>query len=96
MTTRAEQETTVTFPRDGEVQIYSSIPAHVRRLRRDDRVTQTAGDATWGQFTVPADQWRPISLKARRRQLTDEERAKLSSDAARRFGRETATPNAEN
>lgn len=77
MTARAEQETTVTSGRDDEnVMIWSNNPVHVRRLRKDARVTQTEGDDLSGHFLVPREQFDPLKgFRRARRPLTEEQRA---------------------
>jgi hypothetical protein len=92
MSTRAEQETTVTASKtDAVVYVWTSDPVHLRRLRKDARATELAGDDEWGRFTIPADQFDP--LKGFRRQgrvLTEQERAvateRLAAARASRIG----------
>lgn len=72
MTLREEQEVTVTWIRsENVVRIYSSNPVEVRRLRKDDRVTQVQGDETWGNFTVPATDFSPLKGFKRRVKMSD-------------------------
>ena len=75
MTARSEQETTVTAGRDdGVVYIYTSNVVHLRKLRKDDRCTEIQGGEEWGQFTVPADAFSPLSGFKRRYSMTAEQR----------------------
>jgi hypothetical protein len=76
MSTLIEQETSVTAGRaDDVVHVYSNVPKHLRRLRRDPRVTELQGDAEWGRFTIPADQFDPLrGFKRAPRVMTDEQR----------------------
>lgn len=92
MTQMAEQETTITFGRTEEVvRIYTSVPAHIRRLDKDPRATRTQvwydekGRPEAASFEVAASDWRPIAFKTRRREMTEEEReaARLRLAASR-------------
>jgi hypothetical protein len=76
MSTLIEQETTVAAGRaDDVVYVYSTVPKHLRKLRSDKRVTELEGDADWGRFEIPADQFDPLrGFKRASRQLTDEQR----------------------
>lgn len=87
----AEQETTVSYVRgDDLVQIYTAVPAHVRRLSEDARFTKVKsefeGDHEIATFTIPRTEWNPVSGAKRRRDLTDEQREEL----ARRFAESRA------
>lgn len=77
MAARNEQETTVTAGRDESVvRIWSNNPVHVRRLRKESRVTQIDGDEFGGHFEIPANQFDPLKgFKRATRVLTDEQRA---------------------
>lgn len=80
MTARDEQETTVTVGRDDElVHIYTSNTVHLRKLRKEPRATEIRGGEEWGQFTVPADQFNPISGFKRRGSMTEEQRQAASA-----------------
>lgn len=76
MTSRAEQETTVAAGRDEPVVfIWSNNPVHVRRLRKDPRVTQVSGDDLSGDFRIPSHLFDPLKgFKRTGRKLTDEQR----------------------
>lgn len=77
MTAREEQETTVTVGRDDSiVRIWSNHLPHVRKLRKDKRVTQVQGDDTEGFFEVASTDYDPlIGFRRKGRKLTDEQRA---------------------
>lgn len=95
-----EQETSVSYTRSDEVvYIYSANPKHLRKLRADDRVTETktateadtekVGD--WGMFEVPASMFDPLTgFKRKARQLSDEQ--KLALTKRLRNARNTGTP----
>lgn len=76
MTSRAEQETTVTAGRDDDVvHVWSNNPVHVRRLRKHPKVTQTEGDELSGSFTVPTSAFDPLKgFRRAGREMTPEQR----------------------
>lgn len=83
--TKDEQETIVNYSRaDDTVAIYTTNPAHMRRLRKDDRFTITREHREDGvtvglDATIPADQFNPLGgVKRRSKPLTDAQRAALS------------------
>lgn len=85
-----EQETIINHTRsDAAVSIYTTNPAHMRRIRKDDRFTVTrehleAGEVVGLDATIPADQFNPLGgIKRRVKPLSDAQRAELSV----RFGR---------
>lgn len=85
-----EQETIINHTRsDAAVSIYTTNPAHMRRIRKDDRFTVTREHLEDGVIvgldaTIPADHFNPLGgVKRRSKPLTDEQRAEL----AVRFGR---------
>ena len=84
MTARDEQETTVTAGRDETVvRIWSNHLPHVRKLRKDKRVTQISGDDTGGHFEVPTTDYDPlIGFRRKGRKLTDEQRAAAAARLA--------------
>lgn len=77
MTARDEQETTVTAGRDEPVvRIWSNHVPHVRKLRKNPRVTQTSGDEFEGFFEIASEDYDPlIGFRRKGRTLTDEQRA---------------------
>ena len=88
--TLEEQETIINYARtDKTVSIFTTNPAHMRRLRKDDRFTVTREHLEDGVIvgldaTIPADQFNPLGgIKRRVKPLTDAQRAGL----AVRFGR---------
>ena len=80
MSTRSEQETTVTAIRDDDnVYIYTANPVHLRRLRNDSRATEIQGGNDWGRFTIPATAFDPLKgFRRKGRVLSDDERAAVS------------------
>ncbi len=77
--TLEEQETTVSVGKlDDEVQIWTSNPSDLRRLRKNPRVTEKAGGEDWGKFTVPKSAYDPMrGFKSQRKPLTEEQRQVL-------------------
>jgi hypothetical protein len=80
--TLSEQETTVTVDRDERlVRVFTTIPAHIRRLSKDDRYTTVQvgndGIGDFGRFTTTSD-WNPISGTKRVRVLTSEQRQEIA------------------
>lgn len=76
MTAREEQETTVTVGRaDSVVRIWSNHLPHVRKLRKNPRVTQISGDDTEGSFEIASKDYDPLVGFRRKSNLTDEQRA---------------------
>lgn len=87
--TLEEQETIINHARtDKTVGIYTTNPAHMRRIHRDDRFTVTREHREDGVIvgldaTIPADQFNPLGgLKSRRKPMTDEQRAAASERMA--------------
>lgn len=84
MTARSEQETTVTSGRDETlVYIWSNNPVHVRRLRKDSRVTQIDGDEFGGHFTVPAASFDPLKGFRRAPRVMTPEQRQAAADRLR-------------
>ena len=88
--TLEEQEAIVIYARTNKtVSIYTTNPAHMRRIRKDDRFTVTREHLEDGVIvgldaTIPADQFNPLGgIKRRVKPLSDAQRAELSV----RFGR---------
>ena len=87
--TLEEQETTVTFNRAEKiVRIYTSIPHHIRKLSKDERVTIEREHTYQGKVeaifaSVPADQFNMLTFKRKSKPLTDERRAELSENMKR-------------
>lgn len=78
--TLAEQETTVTVSRaDDLVHVYTTNPAHIRSMSKDERFTVGEvghdGVGDFGRFTIPAENWHPVRGAKSRRTLTDEQKA---------------------
>lgn len=85
-----EQETIVNHTRtDSTVAIFTTNPAHMRRIRKDDRFTITREHCEDGVIvgldaTIPADQFNPLGgVKRRSKPLTDAQRAERA-EAMRR------------
>lgn len=84
-----EQETIINHARtDKTVSIYTTNPAHMRRIRKDGRFTVTREHLEDGVIvgldaTILADQFNPLGgLKSRRKPMTDEQRAAASERMA--------------
>lgn len=76
MTAIEEQETSVTFARnDDVVYIWTSNTVHLRKLRKDARVTETSGNEDFGQFTVPVENYDVLKGLKTKRSFTPEQRA---------------------
>lgn len=91
--TLEEQETIINHARtDKTVSIYTTNPAHMRRIRKDDRFTVTRehiedGNIVGLDATIPADQFNPLGgVRRRVKPLTDTQRVELAA----RFARSTA------
>lgn len=71
-----EQETTVTWPNEGEVAyIYSTVPKHLRKLRARDGVVEVNGGPDWGSFTVPRTGFDPFTgFKRKSKPMSPEQR----------------------
>lgn len=81
---RDEQETTISYNvADEKVQIYSCVPKHVRKMLKDDRYTlveQGEFEGTlWGKFTIPTNEWNPVTGAKRRSNLSAEQREALAN-----------------
>lgn len=81
MATLEEQETTVTQLRNGDTNIYTANPVHLRALRK--RVEEGRGEErkTWegaAEFIFPHAEFDPLKgFKSRRKPLTDEQKDAL-------------------
>lgn len=79
--TAAERETVVTSTDDDDtIRIWTCQPRFLSHLRRDGRFTEVGsgfyGTTGWGEFTIAADHWNPVTgARKRPMQLTDEQRA---------------------
>lgn len=81
MSTRAEQETTVTSTReDPMVYIYTANPSHLRRLRKDSRTVEIDGGADWGRFTIPAISFDPLKGFRRKGRVMSEAERLVASE----------------
>lgn len=94
MTSRAEQETTLTVVRADEVaHIYSNDPRHLRRLRKlaalEDYVTEVRGGDDWGEFRVSVENFNPLMAIRRKRP-----RSAAQLEASRRNGERLAAAKA--
>lgn len=80
-----EQETTVTYVRsDDVVRVYTSNPAHLRKLRADDRATEVRGDVDWAEFTISSKDFNPLTgFKRKSKPLTGEQKAALAERFAK-------------
>ncbi len=76
MTSKAEQETTVTHDRAyGKVYIYTTNPVHLRKLLKDPRVVVKRRGADFAQFETTDDVFDPLlGFKRKPRTLTPEQR----------------------
>lgn len=100
MTTRDEQETTVTYNRGHKLAyIYTASPADMRALLAEPRFTLTkehkddTGNTEAIEGTVPTEQLRPLTFKKQRQPLTDEQREALVTRTAKaRAARAKDTP----
>jgi hypothetical protein len=78
MATLEEQETTVTQLRNGDTNVYTANPVHLRALRK--RVEEGRGEErkTWedaAEFIFPHSEFDPLKgFKTRRKPLTDEQK----------------------
>lgn len=75
----AERETVVNATDDDEVvRIWTAQRRFITKLRRHPRITELRTgfvDGTeWAEFTVPSDQWNPVSGVKRVSTLTDEQK----------------------
>lgn len=68
------------------VHIWTSNPVHVRRLRKDTRVSEVRGGDDWGLFTVPVENYDPMRGLKSKRVMSPEQRA--ASGARLRAARE--------
>lgn len=80
-----ERETVVNAS-DGDevVRIWTAQRRFITRLRKHPRVSQIrtgfVGETEWAEFTVPSDQWNPVSGVKRTSAMTEEQK---SAGAAR-------------
>lgn len=78
--TRDELETTITYTSaDASVHIFTCRAPDYRKLAKDPRfycVRQGNYEdgTTWGEFTIPIEQWNPIRGAKRASNLSDEQR----------------------
>lgn len=83
--TKDELETTITYTTASEnVTVWTCRAPDYRRLSKDSRFCCTATgkyeDGTvWGEFTIPASQWNPVSGAKRKSNLTDEQKAAIAA-----------------
>lgn len=91
--TPEERETTIVWSdADQYIRVTTFQRALVRRLIRDARFTQVKGGEwggnPWGEFTIAADQWSPVSgVRRLGRPLSDEARAALAEGRAKSAAR---------
>lgn len=89
---KEEHETIVSSVRSDElVNIYSSNPAHIRKIKSDDRFTVTREDIEDGKIvavhaTIPQDSYNVLGGIRRKRNLTPEQRQALSDRLKRTRG----------
>ena len=76
MTSKAEQETTVTHDKAyGKVYIYTTNPVHLRKLLKDPRVRVKFHGDDYGEFETTDDVFDPLlGFKRKPRTLTPEQR----------------------
>lgn len=85
-----ERETVVnTTDADTEVRIWTAQRVYITKLRRHPRVTELRsgfhGSTEWAEFTVPRDQWNPVTGVKRGHAGTDaQKRASLEALARAR------------
>ena len=77
--TPPERETVInTTDADNQVHIWTAQRPYITRLRRHPKVVQLAtgyiGSTEWAQFSIPRDQWNPVSGVKRSRTLSDNEK----------------------
>lgn len=81
---REEQETTVSVTRADEfVHIWTAIPAHINRLKKNTSFTllreSTTKGEIWASFSIPATNWNPASGAKRKRNLSEEQKAESAA-----------------
>lgn len=84
-----ERETVLTVS-DGDdlVHVWTAQPTVIRRLTKDERWTCVESGIEFGSpyaiFTIPADQWNPLSgTKRKRKPLTQEQQENLRQRLAK-------------
>lgn len=97
MTSREEQETTITFMRDDTVvSVYTSSTPHLRRLRNlvstRDFIREVRGGEDWGEFECDAAFFHLFSAFRGKRAVSAETRAARAKQlaAARELRRSSA------
>lgn len=80
---REEQETTVSVTRADEfVHIWTAIPAHITRLKKNPSFTlireSTKPGEIYASFSIPAKNWNPASGAKRSRNLSDQQKAEAA------------------
>lgn len=84
----SERETVVTTAdEDKVVRIWTAQRRHINKLRRHKSFTEVGtgfhDGSEWAEFTIPADQWNPVTgAKRKGRVLTEQERSVLADRLA--------------
>jgi hypothetical protein len=86
-----ERETVVNASdADDTVRIWTAQRRYITKLRRHPKVTEIRaghdGSTEWAEFSVPADQWNPVSGVKRASNLSDEQRAAAAERLAQARG----------
>lgn len=79
-----EQETIVNMSRgESTVRIYSAVPKHIARMRRNASFTVVKTEMIDGhevvEFEIPESDWNPVSGAKRKRTLSPEQRAEMGA-----------------
>lgn len=78
MATLDEQETTVTQVRNGDTNIWTANPVHLRALRKrvaEGRATETRTWEDAAEFLIPLSDFDPLKgFRTKRKPMTDEQR----------------------
>jgi hypothetical protein len=76
VTSKEEQETTVTWNAAGDIRIYSAVPKHLRALRKNPAAKPlTDYRFDYGYFVVKAGEYDPLTgFKRRRKAMTPEQK----------------------
>lgn len=87
-TSRAEQETVVSYGRnDDVVSVYTNSTTDLRKLRslvaHTDLVTEIRGARDWGDFTVRRENFSVLTAIRRKRALSEPERAARAARLAK-------------
>lgn len=75
----AERETVVTATdADDTVRIWTAQRKYISKLRKHPKVTElrtgTVDESEWAEFTVPSDQWNPVTGVKRVNTMSDSQK----------------------